>query len=378
MTISDRDPAGAYAGLGIRPIINAAGPVTRLGGTRTRREVLDVMTKAATVMVDVTELNQRAGEMIAKITGAESGFVCSGAAGGLVLQAAACIAGNDPFKMRQLPDTTGMKNEIIIQNCHRFAYDQAYRSAGAKLVGVGDGRRTQSWELEGAINENTAGVAYLFSNHLSRRTLGLEEVCQIAHKHDVPVIVDGASMLPPRANLRRYLDEGADMVVFSGGKGVRGPQGTGILCGRGDLIAAAAAQANPNQFLARPMKVTKEEIVGLLTALEMFVDEDEDAEMQHYVELTQPLVDALVEIPGLKVTVEHDEYDYTVPTAVIKFEPGRQGPSRGQVADALAAGDPPIYFSNLSDPDVLAIDPTNLTENEVEILTHRLREELLK
>ena len=233
-------------------------------------------------MVEVNDLNQRAGERIAQLTGAEAGFVCSGAAGGLVLQAAACIAGTDPFRMRQLPDTTGMKNEIIIQNCHRFAYDQAYRAAGAKLVGVGDGRRTQAWELEGAITESTAAIAYLFSNHLSRRAMGLEEMCQIAHKHDVPVIVDGASMLPPRANLTRYLEQGADMVVFSGGKGIRGPQGTGILCGRADLIAAAAAQANPNQFLARPMKVSKEEVVGLVTALELFVDEDDDTEFAAY------------------------------------------------------------------------------------------------
>jgi D-glucosaminate-6-phosphate ammonia-lyase len=137
-----------YNKLGIKPIINAAGPVTRLGGTRTRPEVMKVMAEAARVIVDVIELNQRAGEVIARATGAEAGFVSSGAAGGLVLQAAACIAGSDPVKMRRLPDSTGMKNEIIIQNCHRFAYDQCYRVAGGKLVGVGDGRRCQAWELE--------------------------------------------------------------------------------------------------------------------------------------------------------------------------------------------------------------------------------------
>ena len=377
MIVSKGDPA-VYAGLGVKPIINAAGPVTRLGGTRTRPEVMEVMSEASRVMVDVLELNQRAGEVIARITGAEGGFVTSGAAGGLVLQAAACIAGDNPARMRQLPDSTGMKNEVIIHNSHRFAYDQSYRAGGAKLVGIGDGRRCQPWELEGAINENTAAVAYLFSHHVSRRALPLEEVCNIAHQHDVPVIVDGASMLPPRTNLRRYLQDGADMVVFSGGKGIRGPQGTGILCGRGDLIAAAAAQANPNQFIARPMKVTKEEIVGLVTALELFVEEDEDEEMRQYRVLVQPLVDALVEIPGLDVSLAHDDYDYTIPSGVIKFGRDWRGPSREEVASKLMAGDPAIFFGNLSDPDEITVDPTNLTEDEVAILTRRLREELLK
>ena len=136
--------------------------------------------------------------------------------------------------------------------------------------------------MEGAINENTAAVFYLFAPFTSRRALPLEEVCRIAHQRGVPVIVDAASTLPPRANLHRYLDVGADMVLFSGGKGVRGPQGTGILCGRKDLIEAAAANASPNPFLGRPMKVAKEEIVGLVTALELFVQEDEEAEMARY------------------------------------------------------------------------------------------------
>ncbi len=378
MTTNKWDPTGVYSGLQVSPIINAGGPITRLGGSRTRPEVLDAMSRAARVMVEVNDLNQRAGERVAQLTGAEAGFVCSGAAGGLVLQAAACIAGTDPFKMRQLPDTTCMKNEIIIQNCHRFAYDQAYRTAGAKLVGVGDGRRTQAWELEGAITESTAAVAYLFSNHLSRRAMGLEEVCRIAHKHDVPVVVDGASMLPPRANLTRYLEQGADMVVFSGGKGIRGPQGTGILCGRADLIEAAASQANPNQFLARPMKVSKEEVVGLVTALELFVEEDEVAEFEGYRQLLQPVVDALVEIPGISVSVEEDDYDYFIPTAVITFGPEWRGASKEAIVGALVDGDPPIYFGGLSDPDELTLDPTNLTDDEVAVLSQRLRAELTK
>ena len=378
MAKTERNPAEVYARLGVQPIINAAGSVTKYGGTRTRPEALEVMAEAATVLVEMGELNERAGEAIARITGAEAGFVCGGAAGGLLLQAAACIAGSDPVKMKRLPDTQGMKNEFIIQNMHRFPYDQTYRAAGGVLVGIGDGKRCYSWELEGAINERTAAVVYLFAPFTYRRALSLEEVCRIAHEHDVPVIVDAASMLPPRANLHRYLNQGADMVVFSGGKGVRGPQGAGILCGRRDLIEAAAANANPNQFLGRPMKVSKEEIVGLVTALELFVKEDEDEETRRYTRMVQRVVDALSEVPGLDVSMVHDEYDYLIPHALMRFTRGWSGPSRDDVVLAMERGDPPIYLHQHGTPDELAVDPLNVLDDEIDVLIGRLRQELLR
>ena len=281
------DADSLYQRLGVAPIINAAGSITRLGGTRTRPETLELMSRAARVMVNIDELNRAAGRELARLTGAEAGFVCSGAAGGLVLQAAAVIAGNDPVKMRQLPNTEGLKNEIVIHTMHRFPYDQAYRAAGAKMVEFGDYLFAHPWQLEGAINERTAAVAYLCAPFSSNRVMPLEQVCEIAHAHEVPVIVDAASMLPPRANLYRYLQAGADMVVYSGGKGVRGPQGSGILVGRADLIEAAAAQANPAQFLGRGMKVAKEEIIGLVASLASFVEEDEATEMAAYRSMAQ-------------------------------------------------------------------------------------------
>ena len=370
------DASQAYQRLGVNPVINAAGSVTKYGGTRTRPEVLEVMTGAARIMVNVEELNRKAGEEIARLTGAEAGFVCSGAAGGLVLQAAACIAGKDPVKMRQLPDTTGMKDEFIIQNMHRFPYEQAYRAGGAKLVEIGDSRYSHPWELEGAIGENTAAVAFLCAPMTNRRAIPLEQVCEIAHSKGVPVVVDAASMLPPRENLKKFLADGADMVSFSGGKGIRGPQGTGILCGRADLIEAAAAHANPAQFLGRPMKVAKEEVIGLITALNMFLEEDEESEMQAYRALAEQVVDALSEVPGLKITLEHDNHDYLIPHAVMKFGPDWRGPSRDEILNAMADGDPPIYLHFLGQPDELAVDPLNLTEEENILVISRLREKL--
>ena len=370
------DAEQVYRRLGVTPIINASGSVTRYGGTRTRPEVLEQMAGTARVMVNIDELNEKAGEEIARLTGAEAGLVCSGAAGGLLLQAAACIAGSDPVKMRRLPDTQGMKNEIIIQTMHRFPYDQAYRAAGARLVPVGDYLFSHPWELEGAINERTAAVAYLCAPFSSRRVMPLAQVCGIAHAHGVPVIVDAASMLPPRENLHRYLRYGADMVVFSGGKGVRGPQGAGILCGRRDLIEAAAANGSPAQFLGRPMKVAKEEIVGLVTALTAFVQEDEDTETAAYEALAQRIVDAFVETPGLEVSLKHDGADYLIPTAVLRFGKDWQGAPPEQVAAAMQHGVPPIYLHQLGPPDQLGVDPLNLTGDETGIIIRRLRETL--
>ena len=372
------DVDALYERMGVSPIINAAGSITRLGGTRTRPETLALMEQAARVMVNIDELNRAAGKEVARIIGAEAGFVCSGAAGGLLLQAAACIAGNDPVKMRQLPNTDGLKNEIVIHTMHRFPYDQAYRAAGARMVEFGDYLYAHPWQLEGAINENTAAVAYLAAPFSSNKVMPLEQVCEIAHSHDIPVIVDAASMLPPRANLYRYLKDGADMVVYSGGKGVRGPQGSGILVGRADLIEAAALQASPAQFLGRGMKVTKEEVIGLVASLAAFVEEDEEAEMAAYRGMVQQVVDALVEIPGLEVTLEHDRHNYLLPCAVIHFTDDWRGAARNAVAAAMQQGQPGIYLHELGGPHQLAVDPLNLAEDEVETVIRRLREELTR
>ncbi len=373
----DDDPAAVYRAIGISPIICASGAVTQYGGSKLRPEVMESMNQAAAVMVSIEELNRKASETIAKVTGAEAGLVTSGSAGGLILQAAACTAGSDPVKMAQLPDTTGLKNEVLIHNSHRFPYDQLYRATGAELVGFGDGRRCHPWQLEGAFTDRTAAVAYVLAPFISRRALTLEQVCEMAHARDVPVIIDAAGAIPPRANLRKYISEGADMVIYSGGKGVRGPQGTGILCGRADLIEAASANASPRQFIGRGMKVAKEEIVGLLIALQLFLEEDEEAETRRYREMCQQVVDALVEFPGLRVTIEHDDHSYLIPTALMTYTREWNGPSRDQVYSAMADGDPPIFLHNLGAPDELAVDPFNLDEAELQTVIRRLREELL-
>jgi L-seryl-tRNA(Ser) seleniumtransferase len=372
-----------YRRLGVRPVIHAAGTTTRYGGSLLRPEALEAMREAAQALVNLDELNEAAGAAIARMLGAEAAFVTAGASAGLILQAAACIAGADPARITRLPDTRGLPNEIVIQRAHRFAYDQAYRVAGGALVEIGLARRTQPYELEDAIGERTAAVAYLVSPFTSPPgVLTLDQVVAIAHRRGVPVIVDAASMLPPRENLTRFLRLGADLVSFSGGKGIRGPQSTGILAGRRDLVRAAALNASPNQALGRAAKTSKEEIAGLVTALELFMAEDEKAEMARYAELCAGIVQSLADIPGLRAVVEQDPVNRVIPHAVLYFTPEWVGPSGHAVQVALASGEPHVYVQQGAHQggyaDEIAIDPINLQPGDELVLAARLREELTR
>ncbi|MBW1963240.1 MAG: aminotransferase class V-fold PLP-dependent enzyme [Deltaproteobacteria bacterium] len=369
--------------LGVTPIIHGSGTTTRYGGTLMRAETIEAMREASQAPVNIDELNEAAGDAIARMLGAEAAIVTGGAAAGLVLQAAACIAGDDPARITRLPDTAGMRNELIIQRAHRFMYDQAFRLAGAELVEIGLGRRTLPYELESAITEKTAAVVYLFAPFSSLPgLLPFETICEIAHKHGVPVIVDAASMLPPRDNLFKHLRQGADLVNFSGGKGIRGPQSTGILAGRKDLIRAAALNNSPNQAVGRPSKTSKEEIVGLVTALELFLAGDEEAEMNHYREISTYIVDALCDLPGIRAVVEQDPFNRLLPTAVIYFEPSWDGRPGHAIREALAEGKPHIYVQQGAQQggyfDEIAVDPFNLQPGDEEIIARRLREELTR
>ena len=372
-----------YAKLGVRPVIHGSGTTTRYGGSLLRPEALEAMRDASRALVNIDELNAAAGAAIARMLGAEAAFVTAGASSGLILQAAACIAGDDPAKITRLPDTSGMRNEIVIQRAHRFAYDQAYRVAGGTLVEIGLARRTQPFELEQAITDRTAAVAYLISPFTSPPgILTLPQVIEIAHRRDVPVIVDAASMLPPRENLTKFFRMGADLVSFSGGKGIRGPQSTGILAGRRDLVRAVSLNASPNQALGRAAKTSKEEIAGLVVALELFMAEDETAEMKRYTDICATIVEKLTDIPGLRAVVEHDPVNRVIPHAVIYFTPEWDGPSGHTVQVALAQGDPHIYVQQGAHQggyfDEIAVDPINLQPGDVAIVAARLREELTR
>jgi D-glucosaminate-6-phosphate ammonia-lyase len=372
---------GVYEKLGVRPVIHASGTTTRYGGSIMRPETIEVMREAAQTLVNIDELNEAAGAAIARILGAPAALVTAGSTAGLVLQAAACMTGDDPAKITRLPDTTGMRREFVIQRAHRFSYDQAYRVPGGVLVEIGLGRRTALFELENAITERTAGVVHLVSPFTSPPgVLSFEEVREVAHARGVPVLVDAASMLPPRDNLFRYLRGGADLVIFSGGKGIRGPQSTGILAGRRDLVRAATLNASPNQAIGRAAKTSKEEIVGIVNALELFLAEDEAAEMARYRDVCESIVDTLRDIQGLRAVVEQDSVNRVIPHAVVYFEPAWKGASGKAVRLALAAGEPHIYVQQGAlqggYADEISVDPINLQPGDEKIVATRLREEL--
>jgi L-seryl-tRNA(Ser) seleniumtransferase len=364
---------GVYERLGVRPIINARGMNTMASGSLMERPVLEAMAEAATVFVDMAELNARAGEHIARLIGVDAAHVTSGSAGGLLLAAAACLAGDDPERIARLPDSDGMRNEIVIQKCQRFRYDQALRAAGARLVEAGESDRCTAGQVEAAVGPRTAALIFVVSPHLGEAGATVEEMIEVAHRHGLPLIVDAASTLPPSGHLTRWTASGADLVIYSGGKGIRGPQGSGLLVGRADLIRAAAANAAPNASIGRPCKVSKEDIVGLVTALEIFVQTDHQAEWDRHLGEAEQIVAGLAGLPGVEPMVENDDTIWTAPTVLIKLRPAA-GLTADEAEATLRRGDPPIMARVFQGR--LLVDPHNLSADEVAIVARRLREVL--
>lgn len=265
-----------YERLGIKPIINCAATYTKLGGSIMAPEVARSMADAAGWFVDLAQLQEAIGKRLAELTRNEAAYVCNGAAAGLALATAACITGDDISAMMRLPnDLDGLKHEVIVHRAQRNYYDFAIRQTGPKLIEIGHSMETTPLDLEAAFSDRTAAVFYFAGKHLNHRTLPLEQVVEIAHAHGVPVVVDAAAQIPPVSNLWHFTTElGADLAIFSGGKGIRGPQNSGLILGRADLINAVTLNGPPVQRIGRPMKVAKEAMVGLLRAVETLLEQD--------------------------------------------------------------------------------------------------------
>ena len=365
-----------YDELGVRTVIHAGGATTNYGGSRMLPETLDAYVAASRSFVSIVELNQRAGAYIAQVTGAEDGMITSGAAGGMVLSIAACMTGADVAAARRLPDATGLKDELIIQKFHRGPYSHMYTFCGVRFVEVGDSHSCLPEELEAAFSERTAAVAFLIAPGTHRGGLSLPEVAKIAHGHGVPVIVDAAMTVPPRDNLRRFIREGADLVTMSGGKVIRGPQDTGLLYGRGDLIEAARVNNSPNHAIGRPHKVSRESMLALYTALKLYMDSDEDEMLHEFGADLEPLLDDLGELDGLRVSLERDDDKHFVPTLVIGFTRAWTGAGPLEIQARLLAGQPSIFLGYDQAAGRLNVNPINLQEGEAAMVGRRLREEL--
>ena len=369
-----RRRGSVYERFGVRPIINANGTQTILGGSIMEPEVAEAMAEASRTMVVLEELNEAAGQLIAEHTGAEAGLVTSGAAAGLTLQAAAVIAGDDPDRIALLPEAAHDQNRIVIKMSHHSEFTQAWRQGGARLVWVGSEDTCLDWEIESAISGETAALGFIASRWHPDSFEGLSQFAEIAHGHGIPLLVDAAAMLPPAENLRRFIECGADLVSYSGGKAIKAPQSSGILCGRADLIASAKVNASPHHAIGRPMKVAREEIVGLMTALELYTRRDHDADMRRWDGECRTIVDAVVEIPGVVAGIEQDDWLRPVPEVSIAFTSERRGRTAEEIVDALANGDPPIIIeaSRRDDEDIF-VNPHGLMPSEAELIAERLQ-----
>lgn len=394
-----------YEKWGVRPIINVSGSVTRLGGAPMPPAVLDAYCEAAADCVALDELQAAASLAIARVTRAEAGLVTAGSAAALTLGAAAMITGYDVRRMEQLPHCDTFPHELVMAREQRNGYDHAVRAAGVRLVEVGfhellagaGVRRAEAWEYEAAIGPRTAGFFYVYDPN-SRPPL--EEVVKVAHTHGLPVLVDAAGELPPRSNLRDILATGADLVAFSGGKAIRGPQATGILCGRRYLIGPAALQmldlddhfelwdppANlidknqlrgfPRHGLGRALKVSKEQIIALLTALQLFIDGAYDAELP---DMRKSLDQIVSELRGLPVhcTIDVPEDGQSLPRLEITIDESKLGRTALEVCRSLRRGKPGVHVGqNLLFEGKLIINPLHLNESRTAIVARRLREEL--
>ena len=367
---------GVYQRLGVQPVINARGMNTMASGSLMPQAVLDAMAEASKSFVDMEELNRKAGEHIASRIGVEAAHVTSGSAGGLLLSAAAVITGDDMTAIVNLPDTTGLKNGIVIEKCRRIRYDQALRTAGARLIEVGDEDGCTPEQMEAGIDDKTAAIIHIVSPYLGQNGVPIETAIEIAHRHGLPIIVDGASTLPPTSHLTRWTSMGADLVIYSGGKGIRGPQGSGLLIGRKDLIRAAALNGAPNGAIGRPAKVSKEDIIGLVTAFDLFMDEDWTVEWAKHVEEAREIVSALDGLKGIDAIVDEDSSVWTTPTILISVDESKTGLTPDQLVDRLRTGDPPILTRAFQGK--LLVDPHNLRGDEASIVARRLREECSK
>ena len=268
-----------YRDLGVEPVVNALATVNILGGSLMRPETVEAMRQAAECFVDLTELGTAVGRRLADLTRNDDAFVCGGAAAGMFLATVACMTRDVPDGIFRLADLPKLPDEVVIHRAHRIPYDQAIELARAKLVEIGMPVGTTAVDLEHAVSERTAMVFYLAGGgrQMGPGALPLAEVIRIAKTRGVPVVVDAAAQIPPVDSLWRYAEAGADLVLVSGGKGLRGPASTGIIFGRADLIDRCRSNSAPLQRLGRPMKASKEDLVGILSAVELSLAEDHEA-----------------------------------------------------------------------------------------------------
>lgn len=358
--------------LGVRGFINAAEPFTALTGALMPREVMEAWDYAAPRYVRLDELHDAIGKRIAGMIGCEAAMVTAGAASAMTLGVAACMTGTARDKIHRLPDTTGMKNEVIIQKSHRYGYDHAVRNCGIRYIEV----ETRE-QLVNAINDRTA-MMHFFNTNDPVGQIKLAEFASIGKQHGIPAFNDIAADVPPVENLSKAIRLGYDLVAVSGGKGLRGPQSSGLLFGRGDLIRAARLNGPPNSdAIGRGMKVNKEELLGMMVALEVYYKRDHEADWREWEKRVEYIRDSVSSVKGVQSEMFVPEIHYRVPHVRIRWD---QRAIPLSVADAirrLRDGEPSIEVRP-NTAEGLEMGVWMLEPGETEMVARAVRELLKK
>lgn len=357
----------------LREVINVTGTMTAIGASSVPPDVVAAMADVLPRFVDIDHLQAQASRIIARVTGAEAGCVSASAASGITVAVAASMAGMDLHMAERLPDTRGMRDEVVVQRGHMVWYGasvgQLVRLAGATLVEVGDATRAGSYQLAGSINENTAAALYVTSHHTVQYGLiPLEEFCRVAHERGVPVIVDAAS----ESDMRSFFTAGADVACFSGHKFLAGPT-AGIVAGRRDMIQACFMHQTAG--IGRPMKVGKEGIVGVMAALERWEGLDRDAVSRYERQVLEVFVDGLSGLPGTTVELLPDPTGNPIVRARLTLKPTCAALTASELSRALRQGDPPIAVRDhhARDQGFVDLDPCNVTLEQAAIVVARMQ-----
>lgn len=356
--------------LDIRPVINASATLTALGGSLMPEPVRAAMEAGSRHFVDLHELKRKVAQRIAELTHNEAVYVSCGAAGGITLAVAGCMTGSDPDLIDGFPGPHGFqKNELIVHRSQRNGYDYAARITGVRMVEI-DGTQES---FEAAITEHTAAILWFAGAHWAKEALPIEQVIALGLKHNVVVIVDAAAQVPKVENLWRFTrDLRADLAIFSGGKGLRGPQATGLVLGRADLIAAVAANGSPNYAIGRPLKVGKEELLGCLAAVEWSLAQDEDAVLADYESTVQSWIDGVSDLPGVIAERGYpSEAGQPHGRAILTIGDDVRL-DRDTLHDTLWDQNPRIAVSKLGD-DQIALNPQTLEPGEDRIVLDAIR-----
>lgn len=355
-----------YESIGVRPLINCMGTYTRISGSLMLPEAKAAMMEAANAYVNLDELMDAVGTRIAELMQCEWAYVTSGCAAALCQVTAACVAGKDPDNLKRLPDTTGMKNEVLYQPDHLHIYTHAIRMVGVQMIEVKDHD-----QLESTINANTAMYAF-FGDRTDRSDIPLQDVITICRRHNVPVFVDAAAERPDVPNT--YLEAGVDAVAYSGGKCLRGPQASGLVLGRKDLLQTAFSHSAPHHSLGRPMKAGKEEIMGLLAAVEQWVTRNHDAEWQEWERRLSTITDAVSPLPSITTQTRQPGRSNVAPTLEVHWDQASIPLTPEAVRNQLSQGDPRIeIFTHKNGVEIM---PYMMEEGEDEIVAARLKEVL--